>query len=117
MLSTIIQLPPWQNTALINPWTFAHRAHHTLITNALNSVAPAFETLPDYIMDPIDFNDIDDWLQQHQMLHNYFNAYLKYPGNDLQDVDLNDPVQRDIWSYYHFLEHQNAEVGLKIFNN
>ena len=117
MLNTILALPPWQDTALIMPWTFSHRAHHTLITAALNAKNPAFSTLPDYIMDPVDFNDLDTWLQQHQMLHNYFNSYLKYPGNDLQDVDFTNAEEREIWSYFHFLEHQNAEIALNLVNN
>lgn len=65
-------------------------------------------TLPEYALDPIPLDSPGVWLYQGQIWHNERNAVLSIDGQDLTDVDLNDPEQVAAWVGLVFLEEYQA---------
>lgn len=62
--------------------------------------------LPLYPVDPINFDALGVWLQNHQQMHNDMNGLLGTSGSDLTDVDFRNPAQAEAWTTLHFMEHQ-----------
>ena len=82
------------------------------IRSAINSRYAV--TLPDYQVEPIDFGDIDTWLQANQQAHTEFAGVLGIQTSDLLHVDLRDQNQRQAWIFTNWMELSNACQTLKI---
>lgn len=112
MLVLLQSVPDVKNQELLLPWSFNHWVEHQNIAASIQSTYTV--NLEQYQLDPIPANDLNTWLANHQQMHDDFNAILGYPGADLQDVDVNDPQQREYWAFLHWLEHSNANTVLNI---
>ncbi len=66
----------------------------------------AFQPIPFFILDPLSNADRRQFLLDHQNSHNYINAALGTLGNDLQEVNFDDPSQLSAWLDLDFTEHQ-----------
>ncbi len=66
------------------------------------------------VLDPVDKQAIDVWLELHQQTHNDTNAALRLNGNDLSDVDFSNPSKVREWINLHAQEHQAMRQVLKI---
>ena len=70
--------------------------------------------LPEYQIEPINFSDIDTWLENNQQAHIDFTSALSQQSSDLTGIDLKDPNQRQSWIFLNYMELQNACDRLKI---
>lgn len=70
--------------------------------------------LPQYPLDPINFNQIYTWLAYNAQAHIAFNGVLGLQSNDLLAVDLRDVRQRVSWIFQNYLEVQSAQNALDI---
>lgn len=115
-LALIQNFPGLNDPSAAQSWSFNHWTDHQLIFTGIQNTYGV--NLEQFVIDPITYNTteaLNNWLSVHQQLHDDFNSILGYPGNDLQDVDFKNPQQRQIWSFLHFLEHQNAGQQLGLF--
>ena len=65
-------------------------------------------------LDPIPESDLNDWMNAHQLAHNYANAVLGLEGNDLSVVNFNNPEELAAWTWLHWQEHRNFSQVLGI---
>ena len=70
--------------------------------------------LTDYVVYPVDQNQITIFLQNNQSLHSDMNGALGLQSSDLQDTDFKDENEKIAWFYSHYLEHYDAETELGI---
>ena len=70
--------------------------------------------LTDYLVDPINPDNIKQFLQNNASLHTDMNGVLKSQSSDLLDVDLTKPGELDSWINLNYQEHENAEQLLGI---
>lgn len=70
--------------------------------------------LRDYVLYPINFDNIKFWLQNNQQAHLDFNAVLGLQGSDLQDVDIKEPNQLQSWVWINYQELFSASAALHI---
>lgn len=71
-------------------------------------------TLPTYPIDPINWQRIDDFLENNSQVHIDFNAVLGLQSVDLQTVNLKDEKQLQSWIWANYLELNSAQLALKI---
>ena len=93
-------------------FSWNHRDSHDRIRAAIlkqNSV-----NLQDYQIDPIDPNNINQFLENNQSLHTEMNGILHLQSADLEDVNLKDEKQLEAWTRIHYFEHLYAEAQLQI---
>jgi len=96
-------------------WGFAHRDHHLLIRNAIQTQTGT--NLQTYDLDPVPFQDpigLSTWLERNQLAHNDMNTTVGLQGRDLIQVDFANHEQAQAWVYLHWLEHTTAGDALKI---
>jgi hypothetical protein len=93
-------------------WSYHHRISHDSIRAAI--LAQKSIDLPDYLIDPVDKNNIPRWLDNNSELHQDMDAALGVQSVDLEDVDFNNENQKVAWLYQHWQEHQTAELALGI---
>ena len=93
-------------------WSFAHAAHHHDIIRTIFQKYAL--TLSEYVLDPFDINAPDNWIYQHQTMHQEFDAILGIDGFDLTDVDFRDTNQLAGWIYLDANEHYQAAGILEI---
>jgi hypothetical protein len=87
-------------------WSFANAAAHVDINRL---IFQNFNTIiPSYVLDPVNPNDMQQWLYQHQLMHQDMDAVLGIAGYDLLDVDWRDPGQFAGWIEDHANEHVQA---------
>lgn len=98
-----------------NDWdqfSFAHRDSHDRIRAAI--LKQFGVSLTDYQVDPIDPNNITQFLQNNSSLHGDMNGVLKLQSSDIEDVNLGDEKQMEAWTRLHYNEHMYAELKLQI---
>lgn len=66
------------------------------------------------VLDPVDKEAIDTWMELHQQSHNDINAVLGLSGNDLSDLDFSNERRVREWINLHAQEHQAMRQALKI---
>jgi hypothetical protein len=66
------------------------------------------------VLDPVDPAALDRWLELHQQTHNDVNSVLGLSGNDLSDLDFENPRKVREWINLHAQEHQAMRQALKI---
>lgn len=84
-------------------YTFSNQAAHFDVQQAILNKLKA--TLPLYPVDPINFDDPGQWIQNHQQMHNAVNGVLGTPGADLTGINFRDLAQVEAWVFLHFTEH------------
>lgn len=93
-------------------WAFAHMAHHRDINRRIYELVAI--SLPEYILDPINLEDMDSWEYQHQLMHDNFDAILGISGFDLTGIDWKDQNQLAGWVFLNSNEHRQAADILEI---
>jgi hypothetical protein len=66
------------------------------------------------VLDPVDKDAIDAWMELHQQSHNDINQVLGLSGNDLSDLDFSNHARVREWMNLHAQEHQAMRQTLKI---
>jgi sulfite reductase beta subunit-like hemoprotein len=93
-------------------WSFLHAAHHTDINR---TVMQAFNIqLPAYILDPLNADNMQVWLDQHQALHSQMDFLLGINGFNLDSVNWRDENERAGWIWLNAQEHYQAAAILEI---
>ena len=86
--------------------------HHREINKAIFAITGV--NLPEYILDPIDPNDTGVWEDQHQIMHQDFDAVIGISGFDLTDVNFKNPELLAGWIQLNANEHYQASQILGI---
>lgn len=94
-------------------WSFNHMAHHRELNAAILQQRDI--ALPEYILDPINLEDPEQFLQQHQQMHNNNDAVLAVSGYDLTEVDWSDAGQRAGWIFLNATLHVAEGNALETF--
>lgn len=110
VLALLINVP--QTDQDWDRWSFSNQDALAQIRDAI--LAQKNIDLPSYQVWPIDFDDIDNFLDANQQAHTDFLGVLGQNGNDLLHVDLKDPNQRQSWVFLNWMELSNACQTLKI---
>lgn len=110
MLAALLNIP--RNEAEWAIWSYNNYDCVNQIRDAINTAYNV--TLPEYQLDPINFGDIDTWLDNNQQAHVDFTRALGQQSNDLLHVDLNDSNQLQSFVWLNFKELQSACQTLKI---
>lgn len=109
-VATLYNVP--SNSEDFSTWSFAHAAHHRDINRRIYEVTGL--TLPDYILDPFDPRDPSVWEDQHQIMHQNFDAVLEIDGFDLSSVNFEDQGALAGWIFLNATEHYQAANILEI---
>lgn len=103
-VADIANVPNDQKTLL--EWSFSHMAHHRDINRRIFEIENV--ALPEYALDPVNPNDAEVFLAQHQIMHNNQNTVLGIEGQNLSEVNFRDPVELSTWIFLNFQEHLAA---------
>lgn len=95
-------------------WSFNNKQENTRIRQAIFSQSNGSINLPEYVLDPIDFNDESNFLSRNQQAHDDFNGALGLNGVDLEGVDLSDSKQLQSWIFLVWSEINIAQLQLGI---
>jgi hypothetical protein len=93
-------------------WSFAHMAHHRDINHQIYLLLSI--ALPEYVLDPVNINDVGQWEYQHQLMHDNQNAVLGISGQDLTGINWKDQNQLASWIWLNASEHYQAAAELEI---
>ena len=93
-------------------FSFVNANYHVLQNRAI--LLKYNISLTDYVLDPINEQQIDTFLQRHQDIHNQVNTLLGIVGNDLSSVDFKKPDVLRSWIWLHANEHVQAAKLLGI---
>lgn len=85
---------------------FANYQHHLAVMGALRQTQDVELEL--FQIYPVQPENMENWLRQHQKQHDFMNAALGIPGTDLTAVDFGNQREFDSWAFQHFLQHQAA---------
>ena len=96
----------------LDTWAFAHASHHTDINRVLFQQFGI--QLASYVLDPLDPNNSEVWLYQHQQMHQQLDTVLQISGYDLLDVNLQDKNEFAGWVFLNASEHYQAAQILEI---
>lgn len=109
MIANLLNVPTtpaeWQLFA------FSHARVHQAIRQAL--AALNFAT-GDYVLDPINMQAVEEWLESVQQTHFEMNGALGLQSNDLTGVNFADPHQTQAWIYLNWQEDNAACMALNI---
>lgn len=98
-----------QDPSQLAQWSFINAAAHLDI---IRVIYQKFGTvLQSYVLDPLDPanpTSMQNWLYQHQIMHQQMDTVLGIAGYDLLDVDLTDQGQFAAWIEAHGSEHLQA---------
>lgn len=102
-----------QDTDAWRAWSFNHSANH------FDMLAAAQEQknvtgLQQFILDPMDLNNLGQWLYNHQVMHNQLNAALGTQGFNLLGFDWEDPQQFSMWLRLNGDEHVRLSAALGV---
>lgn len=106
----------------VKRWSFAHMANHLDIirrvyettTPVLPATTPPPLSLNAFPLDPLDPDNLDQWLYQHAIMHVQMDAALGIAGFDLLDLDWHDRDQLIEWINFNSDEHIQASAKLGI---
>lgn len=84
-------------------WAMWHLKDHEEIHQATQNVL-GINTIV-YQLYPLDLNKLQDWALMHQQSHDDLNAAAGLAGNDLSEMNFDDPKKADEWHFNHFKEH------------
>jgi hypothetical protein len=86
-------------------WVWDHYQHHIAIIQRAQVLG---YKLNQYNIWPVRQETLQDFLEQHQQMHNEMNAIANVQGGDLQDLDFKDKRKADAWYYIQYVEHQSV---------
>ena len=111
-LSDVLTTPETQRQR--RDWHFAHRQHHEMIRAEIQTKTKV--NLPLLIMDPVGDSpeQVKNWLNDHQQMHDQTNGILGLPSNDLTTVNFEDDLQRNAWFFYNYEDHYQWAQKLKV---
>lgn len=92
-----------QSQTDFDQWAFAHAAHHRDIIRLIEQLGGPH--LDEYVLDPLDPQNMGVWLYQHQFMHSQMDAALGISGFDLLDVDVTNPSEFAGWVWLNGQEH------------
>lgn len=101
MLAELLNIPKTDRDFSL--FSFANYLDHAQITAALQKQKNV--QITNQVIDPINFQDLPNWLNRHQQLHTAIDAALGVQAYDLQSVNLLDPRQLEGWIFNHWVEH------------
>jgi NAD dependent epimerase/dehydratase family enzyme len=87
-------------------WSFINAAAHADINRVI--FQRTGQVLTSFVLDPINMPDLQNWLANHQIMHQQMDAVLGIAGYDLFDVDWTDRGQFAAWIQDHAAEHLQA---------
>lgn len=87
-------------------WSGIHAMHHRDINRILYQLLAV--TLDEAVLDPFNPADADDWLQNHQTMHQQMDFLLGINGYNLLAVDMTDQGQFSNWVFLNADEHFKA---------
>lgn len=76
-------------------FSFSHMAQHRDYIRVIFQMFGV--SLPEYVLDPIDPQNMGAWAYHHSLMHNQINAILKIPGYNLQEIDFSDREGLQAW--------------------
>ena len=91
-------------------WSWHHRDSHDRIRKAIKKTYGV--DLTDFQVEPINPNDLTDFLQNNSQLHDDMNSTLGLQSMNLQDANLQNEHEMTAWIRSHALEHYYAEAKL-----
>lgn len=103
-----------------NAWSFNHAANHYTWVSAIGRVTTAGGAVKflvqqqQFILSPIDPNDLGMWLYQHQTAHDQANEALGTKGYNLLELDWKDPDQFATWLRLNGDEHIRISAALGV---
>lgn len=109
-IAGIANIPTTEQELLL--WATNHATHHVNINQAIFRLTDI--NLPNFILDPINPDDIGVWEAQHQIEHNNMDAILGITGFDLSEVDFKKTEYLAGWIQLNFNEHYIASNLLGI---
>lgn len=87
-------------------WSFEHMAHHRDIIRVIYQRLGF--VLDEFVLDPFNPNEIDNWAYQHQLMHQQMDTILGIAGFDLSTLDWTDETNLNNWINANRTEHQQA---------
>lgn len=93
-------------------WSFNHAANHYDLIAAAQSQKNA--TLQQFILDPMDPDDLGMWQYNHQISHSQLNAVLGTQGFDLLSLDWQNPAEFEEWLRLNGDEHTRLSAALGV---
>lgn len=96
----------------IASWSFSHLAHHRDINRVILSTYQI--RIDEYSLDPFDPDNMNQWLDLHQQMHNEQNKALGIAGYNLSEVNWEDEQQRSQWIWANSDEHFRASKILGV---
>lgn len=109
-IAALFNVPNTQND--LSAWATAHMSHHRDIQRRIYELTSA--NLPEFVLDPIDPDDIHVWEYQHQIMHQNMDAILGIDGYDLTGVDFKNSEALAAWIQLNASEHYQASNILEI---
>ena len=83
-------------------WAQAHASHHYNCVSAAS--VKLSRQFSNFVLDPFDPENMANWLQQHQQMHQDMDLALGLTGGyDLSELDWKDP---STWFTQNYAEHQ-----------
>ena len=110
MLASLLDVPDDPNKLRV--WFHDHDADHQQIRDSIQRQTGI--NLERLILDPVNLDQFDKWLSDHQQMHTDFTGLFGLQSSDLTSVDWSDPVQKRAWSELHYQEHLSVSTVLKI---
>ena len=110
MLAALMNVP--KTDAQWQQFSYDHRSSHDKIRAAIKKKFGV--DLPDYQIEPINSDNIQQFLQNNASLHTDMNGILNSQSADLLDVDITKPDQLSSWVNLNYQEHENVEQLLGI---
>lgn len=93
-------------------WGFNHAANHLDWIKAVQDQKS--QNLTEFLLNPLDPNNLGFWLYQHQISHNQVNQALGTQGYNLLELDWQDEDQFAEWLNQNGEEHQRISAALGI---
>jgi hypothetical protein len=93
-------------------WSTCHMAHHRDINRRIYEIFKI--ALPEYLIDPIDPNNLGSWDDLHQAMHEAQDTILGISGFNLLGIDFSDQQLLAAWIFLNATEHHLAADLLEI---
>lgn len=91
------------NRPNLDTWASVHASHHRDVNRVIYQLFTV--DVPEYILEPFDPNNADDWLRGHQAMHQQIDFILGISGYNLLAVDMADRDQFSNWVFLNADEH------------
>ena len=109
-LASIFQIP--QTPDDLSVWSFSHAAHHRDIVRVIFQTRA--KRLDEYVLDPFDPVNPQNWPALHQTMHDQMNHTLGIGGFDLTGIDWSEPKRMAAWVQAHSNEHYRVSQILNL---